>query len=64
MLKGIPGPASDMVIANTAAALVVSGRVDILRTGVDVAAAAISSGKSLALLEALIQKTRSLAHPL
>ncbi len=64
VLKGIPGPASDMVIANTAAALVVSGRVDILRTGVDVAAAAISSGKSLALLEALIQKTRSLAHPL
>ena len=64
VLIGTPGPAFDMVIANTAAALVVSGRTDSLRTGVNVAAAALSSGKAHALLESLIQKTCSLAIPL
>ncbi|MCX7385380.1 MAG: anthranilate phosphoribosyltransferase [Planctomycetales bacterium] len=62
VLKGVAGPATDMVVANSAAALVVSGQVDSLRAGVDAAAAAISAGKSLAMLEALIQKTRSLAN--
>ncbi len=61
VLKGTTGPASDMVVANTAAALVVSGRADNLRAGVAVAVDAIQSGQSFALLEALIQKTRSLA---
>ena len=62
VLQGASGPATDMVVANTAAALVVSGRVDNLRAGVDAAVAAIRSGGSLAMLEALIQKTRSLAN--
>lgn len=61
VLNGTPGPALDMVLANTAAALLVSGRVDNLRAGVDVAVGAIRSGQSLALLAALIEKTRSLA---
>ena len=62
VLKGASGPAFDMVVANTAAALVVSGKVSNLRAGVDAAVAAIRSGKSLERLDALIQKTRSLAN--
>jgi anthranilate phosphoribosyltransferase len=61
VLKGMSGPASDMVVANTAAALTLSGRADNLRAGVAVAVGAIQSGQSLGVLEALIQKTRSLA---
>ncbi|MEJ7593046.1 MAG: anthranilate phosphoribosyltransferase [Planctomycetaceae bacterium] len=61
VLKGTSGPASDMVVANTAAALAVSGRADNLRAGVAVAVDAIRSGQSLTLLETLIQKTRSLS---
>lgn len=62
VLNGTVSPASDMVIANTAAALLVSGIVVDLRAGVDVATAAIQDGKSLALLEALIQKTHALVQ--
>ena len=61
VLHGTPGPALDMVVANTAAALLVSGRAENLRDGVDVAVNAIRNGKSLALLEALIAKTHALA---
>jgi anthranilate phosphoribosyltransferase len=61
VLNAVPGPAMDMVVANSAAALLVSGRVDNLSSGVDVAVTAIRSGQSLALLEALIEKTRLLA---
>ena len=61
VLKGVPGAASDMVVANTAAALFVSGKVEDLKGGVDLAASAIRDGKSYALLKALIQKTQSLA---
>ena len=62
VLQGASGPASDMVVANTAAALVVSGRLDDLRAGVDAAVASIRSGRALAMLEALIQKTHSFAN--
>ena len=61
VLRGVPGAALDMVLANSAAALLVSGQVDSLQSGVDVARAAINDGKSLALLEALKQKTCALA---
>ncbi len=61
VLKGASGPASDIVVANTAAALLVSGQVHNLRAGVSAAVAAIRSGKSLAMLDALIQRTRALA---
>ncbi len=62
VLKGVPGAASDMVVANTAAALFVSGKVEDLKCGVDVAASAIRDGKSYALLQSLIQTTHSLAQ--
>lgn len=62
VLNGTVSPASDIVVANTAAALLVSGTVADLRAGVDVATAAIQEGKSLALLEALIQKTHALTQ--
>ena len=61
VLKGVQGPAADIVIANTAAALLVSGKVQDLKAGVNVATSVIRDGKSLALLEALIEKTHSLA---
>ena len=59
VLQNDPGPAADMVIANTAAALLVSGKVETLPDGVRVAATAIRDGKSLALLESLIAQTNS-----
>ncbi len=62
ILKGVPGPASDMVVANTASALLVIGKVADLKAGVDVATTAIQSGKSYALLQSLIQTTQSLAQ--
>jgi len=62
VLKGVPGAASDMVVANTAAALFVSGKVADLKAGVEVATSAIRDGKSYALLQSLIQTTHSLAQ--
>ena len=62
VLNGVPGAASNMVIANTAAALLVSGKVADLKIGVEVATSAIRDGKSFALLQSLIQKTHSLAQ--
>jgi len=62
VLKGVPGAAADMVVANTAAALLVSGKVADLKDGVEVATSAIRGGKSYAILEALIQTTHSLAQ--
>ena len=57
VLNGEPGPAADIVIANTAAALLVCGSVEALPDGVRIASDAIRGGKSLALLDALIAQT-------
>ncbi|MCA9011297.1 MAG: anthranilate phosphoribosyltransferase [Planctomycetaceae bacterium] len=57
VLRNTPGPALDMVLANSAAALMVAGKVADLRSGVEVARTAIQNGISLTLLEALIQRT-------
>lgn len=62
VLKGVPGAASDIVVANTAAALLVSGTVADLKVGVQIAKAAIHGGKSYELLQTLIQETHSLAQ--
>ena len=62
VLTGVPGAAADMVVANTAAALLVSGKVADLKDGVEVATSAIRGGKTYAILEALIQTTHSLAQ--
>ncbi|HEY2154594.1 MAG TPA: anthranilate phosphoribosyltransferase [Isosphaeraceae bacterium] len=50
-LQGEDGPVCWSVLANAAAALLVAGRVDSLREGVDVAGEAVDSGQALALLE-------------
>jgi anthranilate phosphoribosyltransferase len=51
LLAGEPGPVRNVVLANSAAALRVAGRVETLRAGVDQAAAAIDSGAAQRLLE-------------
>ncbi len=47
------GPAHDVVVLNAGAALVVAGRADDLRDGVEMAAATIDSGAARDLLERL-----------
>lgn len=59
VLNNQGGPASDIVIANTAAALMVSQQVENLIDGVRVVTEALRSGKSRALLDALIAETNS-----
>lgn len=51
ILEGRPGPARDVVLANSAAALRVAGRVESLHEGVERAAAAIDSGAARRKLE-------------
>lgn len=58
LLKGERGAARDIVIANTAAALLVSERVTSPVEGARQAAAAIDSGKALAVLESLTRGVR------
>ena len=54
VLDGHKGPFRDIVLVNTAAALVVAGKVDEVRDGVAMAAEALDSGKARAVLERLI----------
>jgi anthranilate phosphoribosyltransferase len=60
VLSGERGPRRDIVLLNTAAALVVGDRVSNLGEGVLAAAGIIDSGKALNKLELLISFTRSL----
>lgn len=53
LFAGQPGPPRDVVLAGTAAALLLVGRVDDLRSGVDVAADAIDRGGAMNQLERL-----------
>jgi len=57
LLRGAAGPYRDTVLLNTAAALIVSGRVSDLRGGVAEAAASIDGGAALAALETLRRET-------
>ena len=50
VLAGAPGPRRDVVLLNAAAALLVAGKVESLRDGVRLAAAAIDDGRALALV--------------
>ena len=54
LLDGRKGPYRDIVLLNSAAALVVAGRAPDLRSGVSLAAAAIDSGKAKAALARLV----------
>jgi len=54
LLDGRKGPYRDIVLLNSAAALVVAGRAPDLRSGVSLAAAAIDGGKAKAALARLV----------
>ena len=55
VLDGAPGPARDIVLLNSAAALIVAGRAGDLREGVRHAAEAVDSGKAQAALDRLVE---------
>ena len=59
VLAGKPGPFRDIVLLNTAAALIVGGKAASLPEGVELAARAISSGGAQRALERLIAVTNS-----
>ena len=57
VLAGATGPARDIIVANAAAALWVSGLCDALSTGAERCAAAIDNGQASEILEDLVQMT-------
>ena len=59
LLDGHPGAYRDIVLYNSAAALLVAGKAATLRAGVQMAAEAIASGKARASLEKLVAITNS-----
>lgn len=63
VLAGQAGPAREIVLANAAAALWVTGRVDSPREGVSLAVRAIDSGAALGVLQKLLELSRQEAPP-
>ncbi len=59
LLAGEAGPRRDVVLLNTAAALLVAGRASSLRDGVALAAASIDDGRAAAALEQMCQVSQS-----
>ena len=59
MVDGFEGPFRDIVLLNAAGSLIVAGKTDRLKDGVEIAAAAISKGKVRAALDKLIEITNS-----
>ena len=59
VLAGEPGPKQDMVALNAAAAFIGAGLVADFAAGIALAKEVIGSGKAMAKLEALIQKSKS-----
>lgn len=59
LLDGAKGPYRDVVLLNTAAALLVSDKVETLRDGVDMAASAIDDGRAQQALERLVEATNA-----
>jgi anthranilate phosphoribosyltransferase len=53
LLEGAPGPYRDCVLLNAAASLIVAGRADTLKAGVERAAESINSGAARGVLEKL-----------
>jgi anthranilate phosphoribosyltransferase len=60
LLAGAAGPYRDIVLLNTAAALLVADKVETLREGVEVAAASIDEGRAQHALERLVEATNRL----
>jgi len=63
VLAGQAGSAREIVLANAAAALWVTGRVESLREGVSLAAQAIASGAALGVLQTLLELSRQEVPP-
>jgi anthranilate phosphoribosyltransferase len=61
LLAGAPGPYRDIVLLNTAAALIVGGRVGSLTEGVAMAEDAIKTGRAAAALDRLVTVSQSTA---
>src|SRR5207302_88286 len=59
VLGGTGGPLRDIVLLNSAAALLVAGRAENLRHGVDLAAQAIDSGRATRVLDRLVAMTNA-----
>lgn len=59
LLDGAAGPYRDVVLLNTAAALIVADRAETLAEGAALAAAAIDDGRASAALEALVRATNT-----
>ncbi len=57
LFDGAPGPYRDIVVLNAGAALVVAGRVESLRDGVEMARAAIDNGGARSVLHRLVTTT-------
>ena len=62
LFDGAPGAYRDIVLLNTAAALLVSNKVKDLKEGVDMAALAIDDGGARAVLANLVSATEKLAE--
>lgn len=61
VLDGVSGPIRDIVLLNTAAALIVAGRVETLRDGIAAAAETVDSGAARATLNELVAITNRAA---
>ena len=59
MVDGSEGPFRDIVLLNAAGSLIVAGKTNSLKDGVEIAAAAITEGKVRAALDKLIEITNS-----
>lgn len=60
ILSGVPGPKRDIVVMNSAAALVVLGKATDLREGVAMAQASIDTGAALKALDTLVALCREM----
>jgi anthranilate phosphoribosyltransferase len=63
LFGGAPSPLRDIVLLNSAAALLVAGRTGDLRDGIRIAARAIDSGAARAVLDRLVAATNQAAAP-
>ena len=62
LLEGTPGPLRDVVMLNSAAALVVAGKASDLTAGLALAAAVLDSGKARRVLDRLVARTNAPAE--
>ncbi|MBI2171943.1 MAG: anthranilate phosphoribosyltransferase [Chloroflexi bacterium] len=60
ILRGQPGPSLDVVLLNTAAALVVGGKARTLKEGVEMARSTVQSGAAAAKLEQVVKVSQGL----